>query len=135
MTKIILAANTDWFLYNFRLELAKSLREGGFDVHLLSPGGEYVPDFKNQGFRWIEWHVSRRGISPLSELPSIRKLAKVYRQEEPDLVHHHTIKPVKGNGKNPMILIILTEGHTGCFPWSFTILKIIFLRNQNFTGN
>jgi asparagine synthase (glutamine-hydrolysing) len=40
--KIILFANTDWYLYNFRLELAKALRARGDDVVFLSPPGDYA---------------------------------------------------------------------------------------------
>jgi hypothetical protein len=40
--KALLFANTDWYLYNFRLPLAKALRERGVDVALLSPPGEHA---------------------------------------------------------------------------------------------
>ena len=38
--KIVLFANTDWFLYNFKLSLAQALRARGDEVILLSPPGE-----------------------------------------------------------------------------------------------
>src|SRR5262245_9359476 len=37
--KIILLANTDWYLYNFRRSLALALQDAGHDVLLLSPEG------------------------------------------------------------------------------------------------
>jgi hypothetical protein len=40
--KVILFANTDWYLYNFRLPLARALRERGYDVLLVSPPGRFI---------------------------------------------------------------------------------------------
>jgi glycosyltransferase involved in cell wall biosynthesis len=92
--KIILSANTDWFLYNFRFTLAKFLRDQGYRVVLISPPGKYTSYFKEQGFPWLRWDVGRQSIQPWREMGSLIQLAKIYRQEKPDLVHHHTIKPV-----------------------------------------
>ena len=38
--KVVLFANTDWYLYNFRLSLAQRLRQDGYEVVLLSPPGD-----------------------------------------------------------------------------------------------
>jgi len=94
MLKIILAANTDWYLYNFRRTLALYLRDQGYEVTLLSPTGTYVSILQQDGFRHINWHVGRQSVTPWNELPALVSLLKIYRQERPDLVHHHTIKPV-----------------------------------------
>lgn len=92
--KIILVANTDWYLYNFRLALARLLRGQGYEVVLVSPSGRYALLLQQAGFRWIEWKVGRKSLAPWSELRSIYQLARLYRREKPALVHHHTIKPV-----------------------------------------
>jgi glycosyltransferase involved in cell wall biosynthesis len=92
--KIILIANTDWYLYNFRLALARFLRAQGFEVVLLSPPGQYAPLLQRTGFRWLEWEVGRKSLAPWVELAALLKLARLYRQEKPALVHQHTIKPV-----------------------------------------
>jgi len=94
MKKIILSANTDWFLYNFRSSLADFLRERGFKVVFVSPPGKYSSSFTENRYDWIPWELGRQTIQPWRELPSIRQLTKIYREERPDLVHHHTIKPV-----------------------------------------
>jgi glycosyltransferase involved in cell wall biosynthesis len=92
--KIILFANTDWYLYNFRLELAKALRARGDEVVFLSPPGDYVKKITELGFRWLAFPFSRRGMNPLAELGTIFRLWSLYRREKPDLVHHFTIKCV-----------------------------------------
>ena len=92
--KIILFANTDWYLYNFRLTLAQALRKKGHAVVLLSPPGEYGPRLVQAGFRWISFPLSRRGMNPFSELITLWRLARLYSRERPDLVHHFTVKCV-----------------------------------------
>lgn len=92
--KIILFANTDWYLYNFRLPLARKIADRGNTVVLVSPEGQYGPKLKSEGFRWIPIYMARRSINPFSEIRSIYTLTKLYKKERPDLVHHFTIKCV-----------------------------------------
>lgn len=92
--KILLFANTDWYLYNFRLPLAQILQAQGHEVLLLSPGGKYVRKLRQAGFRWVEFRLSRSGMNPFAELVAIGRLVHLYRSEQPDLVHHFTIKCV-----------------------------------------
>jgi glycosyltransferase involved in cell wall biosynthesis len=94
MPKIILFANTDWYLYNFRLSLAKELRNQGHEVILLSPPGNFQERLKTQGFSWIPFPLSRQGTNPFNELKTLWRLIRVYQQIRPDIVHHFTIKPV-----------------------------------------
>lgn len=92
MNKVILFANTDWYLYNFRLSLARRLRDLGHEVVLLSPPGEYGPKLQELGFRWHAVPMIRRSLNPLRELTLVLWLARFFREEQPDLVHGFTIK-------------------------------------------
>lgn len=92
--KILFFANTDWYLYNFRLAWAKYLREQGLDVVMLSPTGSYGPLLQAEGFRWIGLDMNRRSLHPGRELGLVRRIAAVYAAEKPDIVHHFTIKCV-----------------------------------------
>jgi glycosyltransferase involved in cell wall biosynthesis len=92
--KILLLANTDWYLYNFRLGLAQALRERGDEVVLVSPEGPHVSKLKERGFQWIRFPMERRGMNPAAELGTIQRLCRLYRGLKPDLVHHFTIKCV-----------------------------------------
>ncbi len=94
LQKVLLVANTDWYLYNFRCALARLLQERGMEVVLVSPPGRYAPLLQQAGFRWIQWQVGRRSTAPWKEIPALRALKRIYRQEKPVMVHHHTIKPV-----------------------------------------
>ncbi len=94
MTRLLLSSNTDWYLYNFRLALAKYLRQEGIEVSLLSPPGKFVSLLEESGFRWIPWELGRKTLAPWRELASLWQVYAIYRREKPDLVHHHTVKPV-----------------------------------------
>jgi glycosyltransferase involved in cell wall biosynthesis len=94
MPKVILAANTDWYLYNFRLSLARFLREQGLEVVLVSPPGRYADNLRSSGFRWLPWELGRQTLAPWTEARALLQIEKIYRQEKPHLVHHFTIKPV-----------------------------------------
>jgi glycosyltransferase involved in cell wall biosynthesis len=92
--KIILLANTDWYLYNFKMSLAQALRERGDSVLLISPAGKYTKKLVSQGFQWKELNFDRSGVNPFFETLTLFRLWKYYTAEQPDLVLHFTIKPV-----------------------------------------
>lgn len=92
--KIILSANTDWYIYNFRLSLAKAIKQAGAEILLISPPGSYASRISEQGFDWKPLNISRRSMNPLQELATLLAYLALYRREQPSLVHHFTIKPV-----------------------------------------
>ena len=92
--KIILFANTEWYLFNFRLSLAKALQAQGHEVLLISPPGEYGARLQALGFRWEALPMDRKSLNPLQELRLLVYLCQLYRREQPGLVHHFTIKCV-----------------------------------------
>ena len=94
MYKVLLVAHWDWVLYNFRLPLARALREVGYNVVFVCPPGPYVRRLQEAGFTWIPWRVERKGMNPVRELAAVWRLASIYRAEQPDLVHHFTVKPI-----------------------------------------
>jgi len=90
--KLVLFANTDWYLYNFRRSLAAALRDSGREVVLLSPPGPYGEKLEALGFRWISAPMERRSLSPLREFALLGWLWRLMRREHPDVVHGFTIK-------------------------------------------
>jgi glycosyltransferase involved in cell wall biosynthesis len=124
MAKVLLAANTDWYLYNFRLALAQSLQEQGYEVVLVSPPGKYAACLSESGFRWLPWKVGRQSISPTGELAAVLSLAQIYRQEKPQLVHHFTVKPVLYGS------LAARLAHVPCVVNAITGLGYVFLQNE-----
>jgi glycosyltransferase involved in cell wall biosynthesis len=93
MNKIIYVANWDWVIHNFRLALAHAARDAGYEVVLVCPAGKYVRKFEEAEFRWVEWSLDRKSLNPVGEVQSVLSLARIYEDEQPDLIHHDTIKP------------------------------------------
>lgn len=92
--KILLFANTDWYLYNFRRSLALALKDAGNEVILLSPPGVYGEKLLAMGFRWIPAPLNRRSLNPFDEIAFFFWLIRFLRNENVDLVHGFTIKCV-----------------------------------------
>lgn len=92
MQKIVLFANTDWYLFNFRRSLALALQGHDYDVLLVSPPGEYGPRLRALGLRWQPLWMDRRSVNPLSESALLLRVARLLRHERPALLHNFTIK-------------------------------------------
>lgn len=90
--KVLLFANTDWYLYNFRRSLAAELRGAGFDVLLVSPPGAYGQRLRDFGFRWLPAPMERRSLNPVREFALLRWLTRLMVDEDIHLVHGFTIK-------------------------------------------
>jgi glycosyltransferase involved in cell wall biosynthesis len=94
LARIVLFANTTWYLFNFRLSLANALRARGNEVVLISPADRYGAALRQDGLRWEAFEFDRRGLNPVIEASVVVRLIARYRGLRPDLVHHFTVKPV-----------------------------------------
>lgn len=90
--KVLLFANTEWYLFNFRQSLARALRDAGHDVLLVSPSGPYGEKLRELGYRWEPAPMVRRSLNPLRELALVQWLRRLITREQVDLVHGFTIK-------------------------------------------
>lgn len=90
--KVLLVATYDWYMYNFKLPIARALRAAGHDVVLVTPTGSYVDRMLEEGYEWREWKLDRHSMNPVKELRALLHLALIYRRKTPDIVHHFTAK-------------------------------------------
>jgi glycosyltransferase involved in cell wall biosynthesis len=90
--KVIFFANTDWYLYNFRLAAARELSRLGHEVIMLSPPGDFGHRFADYGIRGLKINLNRSGMNPISESLAIRELTRLIRHEKPHLLHNFTVK-------------------------------------------
>lgn len=90
--RVLLFANTEWYLFNFRRSLAMALRESGHEVLLVSPPGPYGERLAALGFNWRAAPMQRLSLNPWRELQLLIWLWRLVRQERVDLVHGFTIK-------------------------------------------
>jgi glycosyltransferase involved in cell wall biosynthesis len=92
---VLMVVNVEWYFLSHRLALANALQAAGLQV-AVAAGVERGQDSKVEasGLRFHALPLLRRSISPLRELGTFLYLLRLYRQQQPDLVHHITIKPV-----------------------------------------
>ena len=93
--RLVLFANTDWYLYNFRTSLAhRAAQHLGADVWIACPDGPYRVVMEAEGFQWIPVVMQRRSLNPLNDLATAWRLASALRRIQPDLLHAFTLKSI-----------------------------------------
>ncbi len=90
--KFVFFANTDWYLYNFRLSTALRLKALGAEVVMLSPPGDFGGRFADHGLRWVALDMERSSLDPVREAATVSRLVDVLKAERPDLLHNFTVK-------------------------------------------
>lgn len=89
-----MVANTSWYIRNFHLPLLRDIQSQGLDVVVAAPEDESSRDLQIAGLHYRKLPLSRRTINPFVDLALLRRMTRMYREERPDYVFHHTIKPV-----------------------------------------
>ena len=90
--KILILANFDVGLYQFRRELIEDLLKE-HQVLLALPDGPLVRPLEQMGCRFVHIALERRGINPVTDLKLCCAYFDLIRREKPDLVITYTIKP------------------------------------------
>lgn len=91
--KVVVVSNSSWSIFNYRLNLIKSLIKNDFEVSLIAPSDEYYSKLKDEGYQIYEIFMNNKGINPIDDLRIIFELANLYKRIRPDVVLHFTIKP------------------------------------------
>src|SRR5271166_1669704 len=96
--KLLFLVTEDWYFCSHRLPVARAAREAGFEVVVATRVRAHGDQIREEGFalRSIAWR--RRGDGPLGALRAIFAIARLYRRERPDIVHHVALKPVLFGG-------------------------------------
>tara|TARA_B100000700_G_scaffold331157_1_gene461891 strand:+ start:10509 stop:11651 length:1143 start_codon:yes stop_codon:yes gene_type:complete len=96
--KILILASYPKSLTNFRGHLIKELYQSGYEVHVAAPQLLEDADTKNAlgslGAKCYNIPLKRNGLSPLSDLNTLKHLYCLMRQVRPNIFLGYTIKPV-----------------------------------------
>jgi len=84
----------DWIFCLHRLGLACAARDAGYDVAVVTRVREHAQPILDAGLRLIPLEMVRGGLRPWQEIPTLWRLYRIYRREQPQLVHHVALKPV-----------------------------------------
>lgn len=91
--KILILANNDVGLYNFRKEVLEKLLEEKHSVFIALPGGEQVVKLIKMGCCFFQMEIDRRGINPIKDCKLLITYFNLIRKIQPDIVLTYTIKP------------------------------------------
>lgn len=92
MYKILLLANTSWYLYNFRRSLIKTLIKEGFHVQCASPADTYTEKLISLGAEYINVEYDNSRKNPITDILFLARLIKTFKWSKPSVVLSFTIK-------------------------------------------
>jgi glycosyltransferase involved in cell wall biosynthesis len=96
--KLLFLVTEDWYFCSHRLPVARAARDAGFEVVVATRVRAHGDPILEEGFslRPIGWR--RRGDGLFGGGRAISEIARLYRSERPDLIHHIALKPVLFGG-------------------------------------
>lgn len=93
MSKILVFANDETTIYNFRREILEAFVAAQFQVVVCFPKGDHVGEIEAIGVKYTDTRVNRHGKNPLEELHLYQQYKCIIQKEHPDIVLTYTIKP------------------------------------------
>ncbi len=101
--RILILANSDKGLYNFRYELIQELTHPGSyltdriaspaDVFIAAPKGDKISALEEMGCHFIDVSLERRGKNPFQDFKLRRQYVNIIKNVKPDVVFTYTVKP------------------------------------------
>src|SRR5699024_1968580 len=91
--RILILANHDVGLYNFRKELLERLLIDGHEVFVSCPKGDNIEKIISMGCQYIETEFNRHGKNLLNEIKLLNHYKEIMGEINPDIVFGYTIKP------------------------------------------
>lgn len=90
--KIIIVANTSWYLFNFRLNLMLHLRNLGYEVIAVAPLDDYSSRFAAHGIQFNEMPMDNKGTNPLKDSLLIFRFVLLFLKLKPGCILSYTPK-------------------------------------------
>lgn len=91
--RVAIVLNTSWNIYNFRMNLIRSLQAAGHEIHTIAPIDDFTPQLVKAGCFHHPLKMDSRGANPIKDLALIFELFSLYKKVKPDVILHYTIKP------------------------------------------
>jgi glycosyltransferase involved in cell wall biosynthesis len=84
----------DWYFWAHRLPQARAARDAGFAVSVATRVSAHGDRIRGEGFALHPLGWRRGSTNPFGAMTSILEIARLYRRERPDIVHHVSQKPI-----------------------------------------
>ncbi len=92
--RILFLVTEDWYFLSHRLPLARAARDAGAEVLVATRYSAHQEEIAAEGFKTIALAWERGSHNPFKEAFSVLRLAMLYYQWRPDIVHHVAMKPI-----------------------------------------
>lgn len=91
--RVVVVANTAWYLVNFRLNLMKALQAKSYEVIAVAPDDTvHAARLRDSGMRFVPVPISGSGTNPLKELLSVWHLRRIFKRNGCQVVLSYTPK-------------------------------------------
>jgi glycosyltransferase involved in cell wall biosynthesis len=138
MSKTILYVdNRVKYVLSHRIPWLEGARDAGFDVHVTTLTAGPSSRIEDAGFAYHGIAEGGRSNNPVQELRLIVRLYQLYRELQPDIVHHITLRSILYGGIAASLLrsANIVNGVTGLgYLFSATDLKVRLLRTAVLLG-
>lgn len=91
--KVAIISNTSWYLFNFRINLIKSLIVEGYNVITIAPIDEYTSILEKIGCIHFNAEIDSKSKNPFRDIALTINLIRIFRTAEPDILLNYTTKP------------------------------------------
>ena len=103
MIKVMVIANDEKTIFNFRMEILRALIQESFQVIVCYPWGEHADEIEELGCKLENLEVSRHGTNILQEWKLIHSCKNLIKKYQPDIVicirDYESLLAADGNGK------------------------------------
>ncbi len=89
MKKIVLFANTSWYIYNFRMNLMKELSERNYQIIVIAPQDDYSDMIP---YEYHHISMNNHSLNPFQDALILFRIYKLLNKLKPDLILSYTIK-------------------------------------------
>jgi len=89
---IAIVSNTAWYLFNFRINLLKAIKNEGHSIILLVPEDKYSQKLNDMGYKIENIYMKGSSINPIKEIYSIYSICSVLFKHRIDLILSFTPK-------------------------------------------
>ncbi|MGH8414274.1 MAG: glycosyltransferase family 4 protein [Gammaproteobacteria bacterium] len=92
--RLLFFENNPAYFLSHRLPLARAAQKMGFEVHVAAMPGQAAHVIETAGFSFHPVSLKRSGMNPFTELRTLFRIRRLYRELQPDMIYQVTIKPV-----------------------------------------
>ncbi len=92
--KIIINLTEDWFFVSHFLSRALDVKKAGYDVYITCNEKKHRKYIEENGIKFFNLPLDRRGINPIYEFYIILKYYFIFKKLRPDIIHNVGPKPI-----------------------------------------